>query len=165
MKAIEIEVAVAHHFGTRQNLIVPNTSWGLSMHECDLLVMTKAGFLYEVEIKVTKADLKRDAKKPHGHDNVRLKRLYFALPEKIAKECMDLIPFHAGVLAVKPVEDGVFYHEIVECLRKAVDRKGARFVTPDEAYAIARLGALRIWGLKEKIIELDKKNKKPVSKC
>ena len=45
-------------FNYRANLIVPNISWGLGLHECDLLVLTSSGYATEIEIKVSKADLK-----------------------------------------------------------------------------------------------------------
>jgi hypothetical protein len=32
----EIEVVIAKHFGIRQNIIVPNISWGFDSHEMDL---------------------------------------------------------------------------------------------------------------------------------
>jgi hypothetical protein len=50
------------------------------MHECDFLLLTKNRYLWEIEIKVSKADLIADKKKIHGHINSNVKRLYFALP-------------------------------------------------------------------------------------
>lgn len=42
----------------RRNTVVPNAYWGLGLTwEADLLVISKAGYLTEVEIKVSKADL------------------------------------------------------------------------------------------------------------
>lgn len=63
LKTIDIEVAVATYLNVRTNLIVPNISWGMFLHECDLLVLTPAGFAWEIEIKTTKADLIKDQKK------------------------------------------------------------------------------------------------------
>ena len=62
----EMEVALAHYLNMRVNLIVPNISWGMFIHECDLLVITPAGYMWEVEIKVSKQDLSRDSKKRIG---------------------------------------------------------------------------------------------------
>ena len=62
--AAEIEVVVAQYFDPRRNVIVPNVWWGWGLrHECDLVVMTKTGYAYEVEIKVSRSDLKADLKK------------------------------------------------------------------------------------------------------
>ncbi|MEM5786538.1 MAG: hypothetical protein AAGU11_04420, partial [Syntrophobacteraceae bacterium] len=63
--AADIEVAVARHFHTTRNLIIPNVSWGFRGmgYEIDLMVVTESRYAYEVEIKVSAADLKRDAQK------------------------------------------------------------------------------------------------------
>ena len=63
----EMECRLADYFGYRKNLIVPNVYWGLDMHECDLLVLSQAGYATEIEIKISIADLRADAKKVHGH--------------------------------------------------------------------------------------------------
>ena len=81
LTAKDIEISVAKYMDPRVNLIVPNASWGLGLHECDLLVISKAGYASEVEIKVSKADLLRDREKRHGHASDRIKALWFALPE------------------------------------------------------------------------------------
>ena len=73
----EIELAVAHYFDPRRNIIVPNVWWGMGFnYECDLLVLTKAGYAYEVEIKTTKSDLKADLKKEHGHKSDKIRKLF-----------------------------------------------------------------------------------------
>ena len=62
--AAEIEVAVAAWFDTRLNVVVPNVTFGLNLSfECDLAIATKAGYLYEVEIKVSHSDLIKDKSK------------------------------------------------------------------------------------------------------
>ena len=68
----EIEVRVASFFNPRQNIIVPNISWGVNLHECDLLIIRKSGYGIEVEIKVSKSDLIADAKKPHHHHDIKV---------------------------------------------------------------------------------------------
>lgn len=167
MRTLDIEIAAAEYFGPRANVIVPNVSWGMGIHECDLLVMTKSGCLYEVEIKVTKSDLVRDAEKRHGHSDRRnrIKGLYFAIPDSII-DCQNHIPERAGIL-------------VVDTRRRC---KAIRFpkimssysCTDKEQYEFARLGALRIWNLKRNILgqgcgydyyldrirELEKENKR-----
>jgi len=103
VKTIEMEIAVANHFNARQNLIVPNVSWGFCIHECDLLIVTKAGYLYEVEIKVSRGDLKNDMKKQHNHYDSRIKNLYFAIPKKLEKD-IEFIPKEAGIMLVHKKE-------------------------------------------------------------
>ena len=55
MHAGDIEIAIANHLNTNQNLIVPNISYGLGFHyELDLLVVTKSNYADEIEIKISK---------------------------------------------------------------------------------------------------------------
>jgi hypothetical protein len=56
LKTAEMEVELGRYFNYRQNIIVSNVSWGLGIHECDLLIITKSGYATEVEIKVSLSD-------------------------------------------------------------------------------------------------------------
>lgn len=49
-----------HRFGT----IIPNC-FPPQWYECDLLAITKSGYMYEYEIKLTVTDFKNDTKKGH----------------------------------------------------------------------------------------------------
>jgi hypothetical protein len=67
--AQDIEIAVAEHFNSRQNLIVPNVHWGwMLQYEADMVILRQSGYAVEVEIKVSAADIKRDLRKHHQHD-------------------------------------------------------------------------------------------------
>jgi len=144
----DIEIAVAKHFRPRVNLAVPNVSWGLGLHECDMLVLTASGYAYEVEIKASKADLIKDAEKSHGHRHSKIKRLYFAIPEHL-KDHIEHIPARAGILLVYwPL--GGFEHFRVKVLREAEDTGSYKF-KDCERETFFRLGALRILGLKERL--------------
>jgi hypothetical protein len=144
----EIELAVANWAGIRANLIVPNVSWGLNLHECDLLIMTNSGYCTEVEIKTTLTDLKRDAQKRHGHKSERIKYLYYAIPAKLAKlSVFEFIPERAGVLTISTT--GIVFE-----LVKPAKNEDARALREDERYTLARLGAMRVWPLKERVREL-----------
>jgi len=101
IKTIDMEIALANYFGVRQNLIVPNVSWGMDSHECDLFVLSPAGYGWEVEIKVSKADLFKDKYKRHGHHSSKIKFLYFAIPDYLQKWIFE-IPLCAGVIIVRP---------------------------------------------------------------
>jgi hypothetical protein len=78
MKSEDIEIAVARFYGVRANLIVPNASWGAGVHECDLLICSNANYLTEIEIKVSKGDIKKDLKKRHQHRSEKIRRLYYS---------------------------------------------------------------------------------------
>ena len=99
MKTKEIELAVAGYFGIRQHLIVPNVSWGFTglYYEADLVVVTKAGYAKEIEIKASRQDLIKDKSKKHNHNCRKFKELYFAIPKKLLKD-IEHIPEKAGIL-------------------------------------------------------------------
>lgn len=143
--ANEIEIVVAEYFGIRRNLIVPNVSWGLfRRQECDLVIMTPSNHLYEVEIKVSKGDLIADKKKIHGHINNRIRLLYFAIPEKLMQYTEHILE-RAGVLVV--MKDGT-----VRKYREAEINTKATKASDKDRLQLLRLGAMRIWGLKKKLI-------------
>lgn len=144
LKAIDIEIAVAEYLNVRTNLIVPNVSWGLFLHECDILVITPAGYAWEVEIKVTKADLIKDKEKRHDHRNKKIKDLYFALPYYL-EPYIEHVPARAGI---------IFVDENLRCktFRRPRPNKAAYRFSEAERYKVARLGSMRIWSLKKKIL-------------
>ncbi len=157
ISTMEMECALANYFNPRTNLIVPNVSWGMGLHECDLLILSQAGYLTEVEIKVSKADLKRDQKKWHGHRSLAIKRLFFALPHYLESiDCIEMVPERAGIIIVS-AKDNVpgEYPWAPRCreIRPAQRNKAPGKVDDYGRYKIARLGALRIWGLKRKLLE------------
>ena len=143
LKTIDIEIAVASYLNVRTNLIVPNISWGMFLHECDLLVLTPAGYAWEIEIKTTRSDLIKDKKKRHGHRNGKIKYLYFAMPDYL-EHCVEHVPERAGVILV---------NDKLRCRthRRPKFNKSAYRFSQDERYQVARLGSMRIWGLKKKL--------------
>lgn len=153
----QMECALANYFNYRVNLIVPCVSWGMGIHECDLFILSQAGYATEVEIKISLADLKADAKKWHGHRSTRIKRLYFAFPLALGNKhpvtITALVPERAGILYVreprKPGDDDWRQPKVIKS-REAVNQKTSRFTTT-ERYKVARLGAIRIWSLKRKL--------------
>lgn len=164
--------ALALQFFNRKNLVVvPNCSWPGS--ECDLLVVTENLRIIDVEIKISRADLKADAKKdkwwryltyeekvaqrldPKSDDWWGAKEAvqwpnkvwkhYYALPADIWKpELADALPSQAsGVLLLRTQS-----HDgplIVTCERRATPCRDAETVSPAAAIDIARLASLRMW--------------------
>lgn len=155
IKTPDIEIAVARYFNPRKNLIVPNISWGMGLHECDILIASARGYLIEIEIKISAADLKKEAKKRHGHvDRMgRIRKLYFAMPENLTHLCEHL-PERAGILSY--YVDGTWNSYMRE-IRPAKTNAKARPLNDREMYNMARLGAMRIWGLKRKIKDLQER--------
>jgi len=155
-----MECALAHEFNYRKNLVVPNVAWGMNLHECDLLVVSERGYASEVEIKISKADLKKDATKAHQHENRRIKSLWFAIPDYL-EDCIDLVPERAGIIIVKtgPLKtdkfDGRTYTWPRKCTRLRPPQMNglAQPFSDAERFKVARLGALRIWRLKQKLVD------------
>jgi hypothetical protein len=145
MKCIQIEIAAANFFDIRRNIIVPNVSWGLGLHECDLLVVRRQSLCaIEVEIKTTKADLKKDARKRHGHKSNKIRQMYFAVPEKLAAFALETLDPEIGVLSVVGLR--------ATQIRPARIRAGARPLSQAEALTLATLGTMRIWSLKRNLL-------------
>lgn len=159
MKTIEMEYYLAKTFDWRKNVIVPRVGWGMGLHECDLLILSKLGYATEIEIKISKQDLKQDLKKEHKHidvdwygkNNDKIRFLYFAIPNKL-ENSINLIPENAGILIVNEGEEFNIYNRVKK-LREAPKKSDYKF-TEQERFNIARLGTMRIWNLKDKIIKL-----------
>lgn len=161
--SMDIEIAVAKHFNMLQNLIVPNVSW-MTGHECDVIVLSKAGIASEIEIKVSTSDLKADAQKRHGHRSKLIHKLYFAIPDYMEKD-IAFIPEHAGILIVSSAPNK--YCNRIKCIR---DPQRNKFPAWDDKlrYNLLRLSTMRIWTLKQKLNKQLKQkesaNTKPVKK-
>jgi len=152
----EMEVAIAKYFGIRTHIVVPNVSWGFFSHECDLFLIRKSGFGFEVEIKRSKSDMMADFKKKHGHKDRmnRIVQLYYVFPKELLPKVEDLVPEECGILTVEMYGE---YRPYVRMVRDAKRKKGAKRLTQTEQLQIARLGVMRIWTLKEKLNQLKRK--------
>ena len=155
MTILDMEIALMYSFGVRTNLILPNASWGLGLHECDLLIIRKSGCAVEVEIKTDKYDLINDKKKRHGHRSNKIKQLYFAIPTELMPY-IEHIPERAGIIEVAEKKYGGYY-----CIyhRKAKINSKYKF-TDKEIMKAGHLGCMRILGLKEIINQHIKKTSK-----
>jgi len=158
MKTKEVEFAVATFFGVRQNLIIPNVSWGFTglYYEADLVVVTQAGYAKEIEIKVSRGDLIKDKEKKHTHNCKRFKELYFAIPQKLLKD-VEHIPERAGIIVCEKVMDNDKPYYKAKLERPAKKNFAEKLLLEDK-YELARLGSLRIWDLKRKLLENASKN-------
>ncbi len=55
-----MEMALYRKLSANEKIICPNISWGIGInHECDLFIVDKNNFVTEIEIKVSKSDLKK----------------------------------------------------------------------------------------------------------
>lgn len=161
MKTIEIEIAVMEYLNIRQNLIVPNISWGIAnLHECDLLSLSQSNYATEVEIKVSKHDLLKDREKKHGHKHNHIAQLFFAVPKNLKEIALQVIPERAGLLIVTKYKYKTHFEEIykwdnkVSFVRQCERNKNAVKWSDKERNDLARLGTMRILGLKKKIMKI-----------
>lgn len=140
MRSHYMEWALVRHFDYRANLIVPNVYWGLGFHyELDLCIITPSNYIWEVEIKISRNDLKRDQSKKRCHDSNRIKRLYFAMPWYMdTDEDKALVPERAGIVVVD---------QWLQCkvVREPIDNRGAGEVKESDKIKLLRLAALRVW--------------------
>ncbi len=153
LKSLDIEIAIADYYGIRQYTVIPNISWGLGVHECDLLIMSKSGYCTEVEIKVSKADLIKDASKEHGHKSDKIQALFFAVPIELKDIALQYIPTQAGLFTIEYRPNNKVKKYIVSCVKPTTVNKQARKLTEQEILQFYRLGCMRIWGLKKKLVK------------
>ena len=155
-----MEVELCEFLNHRKNIVVPNVSWGMFSHECDLIRLTPSGYCSEIEIKISKADLKKDQTKRHNHvdgngyrEN-KIKYLYFAIPEYL-EDCSEYIPDRAGILILyespaNKYRDGYLYFKEV---RKPRSQCSYKF-SEKERIRLLELMSMRIWGLKKKLAKM-----------
>lgn len=155
----KMEVILAKYLNFRVNIVVPNVSWGMFTHECDLIRLTPAGYCSEIEIKVSLTDLKKDKKKRHNHmdggrygyGTNKIKYLYFAIPEYLEPH-IEHIPERAGILIVREYQKEwmpkpQFWTEEI---RKPQQQSNYKF-SQKERMRLLELMAMRIWNLKKKL--------------
>lgn len=169
-------------FYIRKNIVVPNVDWGFLNHEADLLVLSKAGYLTEVEIKRTWSDFMADFKKSHTHYDKKLSHFYYAVPYSIAErvfywlyegsyECarygtIRYAQSHVtGMTEHNPHGCGLIiytdpdaYHNRGNIgINVLATRMGKYRVSKEEEIKLLRLLGMRIWSLKVKVAKLQEK--------
>jgi hypothetical protein len=65
MTEYDVQYAIIHHWQNSGNMFIPNLCSGYG--EMDVLRLTKAGYAYEFEVKISRSDFKADIKKTHKH--------------------------------------------------------------------------------------------------
>lgn len=154
-------------------VMVPNCNW--TGHECDVLAVTTDLRIIDIEVKISRADLKADAAKdkwwhrlsysqavqaglqkpgqpydPYAHRTARewprkVWKHYYALPADIWTD--DLFAF------LPSPRSGLLLLKpgsqsmpvIVECRRRSTPDRDAARITAEQAVDIARLANLRMW--------------------
>jgi len=135
-------------------------------YEADLLVISRCVRIIDVEIKISRADLKADREKtkwwhePPGHWNggvcIRSPRVplpwprsvwkhYYAMPEEIWRD--DLLEFIQPVSGVLLLTAPANKYAVVgtRCVKRAKANRSAPRLTESQVCDIARLASLRMW--------------------
>lgn len=145
-------------------VLVDRCNW--TGHECDILAVTTDLRIIDVEIKISRADLKADAKKdkwwhrngamydwrtrsyPDGASIARAHppkvwKHYYALPADIWDDkLLDCLPSPASGLLLLHNKSG---RVDVRCQRRATPNRDADRLKPEHVMDIARLANLRMW--------------------
>ena len=150
----EIEEVLVSYWGGPQNVLcVPNVYIANIAgkdydYEADLLMITKAGFCIEFEIKRSYSDLMAEAKKDKcTHKAPFISSFYYVLPHAIkdkAREFFETTGTEHHGLVYYTEEKKIFF------TGGNVSTKGRRKMTVEEMYKVARLGTLRYWNLRNK---------------
>jgi hypothetical protein len=139
-------------------VLVDNCQW--TGHECDVLAVTTDLRIIDVEVKISRSDLKADAKKDKwwlraGWRNrgeppmprewpPKVWKHYYALPAEVWDDKLFArLPSEAsGVLLMRVQRGGMV---VADCVRRAKPNRDATKLTPEQAVDIARLANLRMW--------------------
>ena len=149
MTTPEIEIALAGSrsgvFSASRYVVLPRARWGLERwgirHECDLLALSRSGMLHEIEIKISRADLRADAEKRHQHTSSAISRLWYAVPLEMEAYALEQIPAAAGLVRCYPLNRGGWTSSVIR--RPTVKRCPS--VPPDMVAHIHELIACRYW--------------------
>ena len=158
---LEIETALARpdKFNFIKNIVVFNVN-GINenlpiYHECDMLVLSKSGYLTEIEIKRSWSDFLADFKKKHNHHNYPIiKYFYYCVPVSI---------YETGIITYDEELNLTFHGHRVKMFRSDDYRElypqmwGEKKLYLEQKLELARLGTMRIITLKENILKLKNK--------
>jgi hypothetical protein len=141
-------------------VLVDNCNW--TGYECDVLAVTNDLRIIDVEVKISRADLKADAKKDkwwhrlgwrkiEGPERARLHppkvwKHYYALPQEIWKpELLDCLPSPASGVILMREQRNSATPVVAEVVRRATPAKDAYRLTAEQVMDISRLANLRMW--------------------
>ena len=139
-------------------VLVDRCNW--TGYECDVLAVTADLRIIDVEIKISRSDLKADAKKDKwwhrlswgmGPANLRphppkVWKHYYALPADIWKpELLECLPSPASGVILLEQRKPPHLPVICRVERRATPAKDAAKLTPAQVMDIARLANLRMW--------------------
>lgn len=164
----EIEVALSKtdYFNYIKNIVAFNVN-GLSdrlkiLHECDMLVLSKSGYLTEIEIKRSWSDFVADFNKSHSHESEGIiKYFYYCIPECLLDRAYNKLDEknidYTGIITYDEDLKIKLHGHRVKIIDNAysypfITNKIYRKLFLEEQLEIARLEAMRVIKLKEELI-------------
>lgn len=155
------DILRALHWQTFKGAVICVPNCYHTGYECDLLVVRESLKLIDVEVKISRSDLKADVKKDKwwDHENhrwgdprrrdtarpwpIKIWKHYYAMPADIWKpELADCIPANSGILLLKHSSDPELMMN-VETKRRAKVNPDAPTMTVDDLRKIAYLANTR----------------------
>lgn len=135
----------------RSDIMVPNLSWGLLPYEADFVIVSKSGYMTEIEIKRSWEDFKADFKKDHKHDDERVYKFAYCVPESICEKVVTYIREQNPDMPDYMLPAVIYYSENMwiggselKCFDNFNAQKRRRLFL-EEMLTVARLGQLRYW--------------------
>lgn len=163
-KADELKVLVMGYWRFIRNC--PIVAMEYEYGAADVLSVTPEGMVIETEVKVSVADMKREAKKPKHRDmqggSSRWHYFYFAVPQALedkAKAIIEETYPYAGLLVVKPIDPEVnpCYSPPVQSARQARLFTTSQELTQKETMKVVKGMATTLCQLGIKLMQQEKK--------
>jgi len=151
-------------FHGRHVVVVPDCQW--TGAECDMLVVRNDLRLVDIEIKISRSDLKADAKKDKWFDRAvtwplgsarpetprthprHIWKHYYCMPSEIWDDkLLDDIQPASGILFIRSRDT----YPIVTIKRQAKPNREAKPIDMEDVCDIARLAQVRMWKAYEEI--------------
>lgn len=97
----EMDAIMMLHTWAKGHYCFPNVHFGYG--EMDMAILTRpAGYLWEIEVKLSLADWRADQKKKKWTKtdwfNTHISRMYYAVPTELIGKTPDFVPATAGIL-------------------------------------------------------------------
>lgn len=156
VNAGHILLGLARYFNWFQVRMLPE--FEVDGGRADLAILSRSGYITEIEIKVSLSDWNADREKdkfktrrPH------VRRFFYAVPRALAEKIPDWVPPEAGILTVHAFETG--YPHVRE-LRPAKALKAEK-LPKDRAEALIEACYYRFWRLNLQALEKKVVDRKP----
>lgn len=126
------------------------TEFEIDGGRADLVLVSRAGYATEIEIKVSRGDWRNDREKlkwmAHGWTRPHVSRFFYAVPAQLVSAIPAWVPADAGILAVHDglgVHDGRAADQVRE--HRAARRYTARRLSDQQLAQIERAFYYRFW--------------------